>query len=146
MALDDDAAQIAFGQPQRSFEHDAPDALRGKEVVGQDDPVASQRRIHLHVLIEAEAEEVRHALAHVDHRERRAGARLDDLEELGVLQRDAVQLQPYFDDGLADVIGNGGFERLRQEKESDSRIRSADLQVGLATTLKTPSSPVMSSA
>ena len=109
MALDDDAPQIAFGKAQRSFEDDAPDALRGKEVVGQDDPVAPQRGIDLHVLVQAEAEEVRHALAHVDHRERRAGTRLDDLDELCVLQRSALQLQPHFDDGLADVISNGGL-------------------------------------
>ena len=127
--LDDDAPQIAFGQAQRSLEHDAPDALRGKEVVGQHDAVASQRGVDLHVLIQAEAEEVRHALAHLDHRERRAGARLDDLDELGVLQRGALQLQPHFDDRLADVIGDGGFEQARrQEQQSeqyDARLVSA---------------------
>ena len=118
MPLDDDASQIAFGQAQCSLEDDAANALRGKEVVGQHDAVAPHRGIDLHVLVQAEAEEVRHALAHVDHREGRAGARLDHLDELRVLQRSALQLQPHLDDRLADVISDGGFERRRQERQN----------------------------
>ena len=144
MALDDDAAQIAFGKPERSFEDDAPDALRGKEVVGQDDPVASKRRIDLHVLVKAEAEEVRHALAHVDHRKRRAGARLDDFDELRVLQRGALQLQPDLDDVLADVIGNGGFGGRRAGSSRATRSRTIVVRLKADTTydrdtLKIPS-------
>ena len=60
-----------------------------------------------------------HAFAHLDHRERRPASRLDDLEQRGILQIDAVRLQADFDDGLADVIGDGGFRgHMRQGGQS----------------------------
>ena len=97
----------------------------GNEIVGEDHAIAPQRRVHLHVLVQPEAEEMRHALAHVDHRQRRAGARFDDLEQRGVLQSDAVRLQPDFDDGLADVIGDGGFGRAAQQGAGRSQREPA---------------------
>ena len=60
---------------------------------------------------------MRHAFAHVADRQRLSGTRFDDLEEGGVLQRKAVRLQADFDDGLADVIGDGGFSRPRRKEE-----------------------------
>ena len=92
-------------------------ALSGEKIVGEHHPVASRRGIDLHVLVEPEAEQVRHAFAHLDHRERRTGARLDHLDQLCVLQRRAFHLQSHVDDGPADVISDGSFERLRQEDE-----------------------------
>ncbi len=141
MSLDDDAAEIAFGQPQRPLKDDAPDALCGKEVVGQHDPVASHRGVDLHILIQAKAEEVRDALAYLDHRERRASARFDDVDEVGVLNSGAFHLKPHFDDRLTDVISDGGFDGCcEQQQENKSArsadLRSADLQVGPAAASK----------
>ena len=102
----------------RALEHDSADAIGRHEAIGQDDPITAKGRIHLHVLVQAEAEQVGHALAHVDHDERSAGAGLDDLEQRRIPQLDAVRLQSNLNDGLADVIGNGRFSgRHRQEQE-----------------------------
>ena len=105
------------GSAQRPFKNDAADTLGRKKVVGQHHSVASQRGIHLHVLVQAEAEEVRHALAYLDHGERRADARFDNLDELGVLHGGASHLQPNFDYRLADVVGNGRFGGSCEQKK-----------------------------
>ena len=117
MPLDDGATKVIFRETQRPFKDDAAHALGRKKVVGQHNTVASKRRIHLHILVQPEAEEVRHALAHLDHRERRTDARFDDLDQLGILHGGASQLQPHLDDGLTDVIGNSRLGGHRQQKE-----------------------------
>ena len=115
--LDDGATKVIFRETQRPFKDDAAHALGRKKVVGQHNTVASKRRIHLHILVQAEAEEVRHALAYLDHGERRTDARFDNLGQLGILHGGASHLQPHLHDRLTDVVGNSRLGGRREQKK-----------------------------
>jgi hypothetical protein len=79
----------------------------------------SKRSIDLHILVQTKSEQVRHALAHLHHLERRAGPRLDNLDERRIAQLSAVGLQPHLDDGFADVISDGGLGRAGENDEKE---------------------------
>jgi hypothetical protein len=58
-----------------------------------------------------------HALAHLDHRERRARSRLDYFEQRRIPELDAIGLESDLNDRLSDIVTDGGF-RCAGKQES----------------------------
>ena len=80
--VDDGAAQrtlVDAGRTERAVEADAGDGMQRHQLVGERDAAVLDRRIDADALESPEAEEVRHRLAHLHHRQRLAGRGPDDL-------------------------------------------------------------------
>ena len=69
MPINDDAAKLAFRKAERAFKNNALHALRGHEGVGQHHAGVTQLRVHLHVLVAAQAVQMRKRFTNGKHGE-----------------------------------------------------------------------------
>ena len=105
---------------------EALDELQRLQRIAQPHAVGQQGAVDLDAGEAAEAEQVRHALPHLAHRQRRADPRLDQLQRARVVQRRAAAVQLHRHHRPADELVDlraerGGAERQRREEVGEER-------------------------
>jgi len=111
VAIDDrppERAGIDAGRAERSRESDPRNRMDGNQLVAERDAPVLERRIDAHALELPEAEEMGDALAHLEHRERRACGRLDERRQHRIGRLAPLGDKPYGSDHLPEVIGDRG--------------------------------------
>ena len=121
----DGAAQIVRGYARPPVHLDALHELQRPQEVLQHDAAVAHEAADLDALEAAEAEQVRHALAHLPHGQRGADARLDQRQHRVVAQRAPVAHELDAGDGLADeLVDPGGQRRRRGRQRKEKRKRN----------------------
>ena len=87
-------------------------------------------RIDAHIVEPSEAEEMRDALAHVEHRQRIADARFDHLDERRLRGVAAVEHEPDGGNRLPEVVGDlrarGAAQRTQSTQNAERRAHATE--------------------
>ena len=122
VAVRHSAAQLARGQAERAGKHDLLNRVKGDQVDAKHHAArGAGRRLDLHILEAAEAEDVRDRFAHGGGRERIAAPHFNQIENSGINGRLVLDQQLDVFDRSPDVLGGHRLRPTRAGAQDGDR-------------------------